>query len=169
MGMGVSARRYWQNLWAIPLMTRRRFPAPALEAIEAAIEAAEAQHGGEIRFVVETALEFGALWRGVTARDRAIQVFSELGVWDTEHNNGVLIYVLMAEHDVEIIADRGIAKRVSPQDWEAVCQEMERAYRTGEFTAGALRAIEGVSRLLARHFAQATADHNEQPDQPLLR
>lgn len=150
-------------------MTRRRFPAPALEAIETAIEAAEAQHGGEIRFVVETALEFGTLWRGVTARDRAIQVFSELGVWDTEHNNGVLIYVLMAEHDVEIIADRGIAKRVSPEDWEAVCQEMERAFRAGEFAPGAVRGIEGVSRLLAAHFPQAMADHNEQPDQPLLR
>jgi uncharacterized membrane protein len=165
----MSARRYWQNLWAMPLMTRRRFSEPALQAIESAIQSAEAQHGGEIRFVVETALDLGALRRGVTARERAVQVFADLGVWDTEHNNGVLIYLLMAEHDVEIIADRGIASKVPSEAWQAVCHEMEQALRAGDFAAGAVRGIEGVAQLLGEHFPQASADHNEQPDQPLLR
>ena len=133
-------------------MTRRRFPAPALEAIETAIEAAEAQHGGEIRFVVETALEFGALWRGVTARDRAIQVFSELGVWDTEHNNGVLIYLLLAERRVEIVADRGISRHVPDAHWQAVVQHLGEHLLTGDFDSGLTQALQEVSALLVQHF-----------------
>jgi uncharacterized membrane protein len=79
-------------------------------------------------------------------------VFADLGVWDTEHNNGVLIYLLMAEHDVEIIADRGIASKVPSEAWQAVCHEMEQALRAGDFAAGAVRGIEGVAQLLGEHF-----------------
>lgn len=165
---GMTAR-YWKNLWSLPLMTRRRFPSSTLHAIEAAITAAEARHGGEIRFVVETSLEFGALWAGVTPRERALQVFGELGVWDTEHNNGVLIYVLMAEHDVEIIADRGIAARVSAESWESLCRDMEQAFARGQFREGAVTGVEGVARLLSEHFPESAADRNEQPNLPILR
>ena len=161
--------RYWENLWSLPMMTRRRFPPSTLQAIEAAIVEAESRHGGEIRFVVETALEWSALWAGMTPRARALEVFGELGVWDTEHNNGVLIYVLMAEHDVEIIADRGIAARVPQEAWESVCRDMERLFAQGSFREGAVSGIEGVTRLLSEHFPESTADRNEQPNQPILR
>ena len=161
--------RYWLNLWSLPLMTRRRFPGATLRAIEAAITAAETRHGGEIRFVVETALDFAALWQGVTPRERALQVFGELGVWDTAENNGVLVYVLMAERDVEIIADRGIATRVSPEAWHDICVTMERAFAAGQYREGAVAGIEGVADLLSQHFPESKADLNEQPDQPILR
>lgn len=165
----MSVVRYWRNLWSLPILTRRRFPSTSLQAIEMAITQAEARHGGEIRFVVETALEFAALWQGLTPRQRALQVFGELGVWDTADNNGVLIYVLMAEHDVEIIADRGIAARVPQAAWDRLCHDMERAFSLGQFEQGAIAGIEGVAELLSEHFPESMADRNEQPDQPILR
>jgi uncharacterized membrane protein YgcG len=168
-GAVMSAARYWNNLWSLPMLTRRRFSAATLRAIEEVITRTEARHGGEIRFVVETALEFSALWQGLTPRQRALQVFGELGVWDTADNNGVLIYVLMAEHDVEIIADRGIAARVPQVDWEQICHDMETAFSQGQFEQGAIAGIEGVARLLSEHFPESTADRNEQPDRPIVR
>lgn len=164
-------RRALRNLATPVWLARRCFPPAALDAIEAAIRAGERSHAGELCFVVEAALELADLWRGVTARERALAVFAELGVWDTEANNGVLIYVLVAERDVEIVADRGAAARVGPQEWEAVCREMEAHFREGRFQAGALAGVAAVSALLARHFPVSgeRADANELGDRPLLR
>ncbi|MEY3713913.1 MAG: hypothetical protein RL321_1533 [Pseudomonadota bacterium] len=161
-------RRWIANLVATPLLTRRRFPAHALTAIESAITQVEARHAGEIRFVIETALDFSSLFANRTPRERAIEVFAQHRVWDTANNNGVLIYLLMAEHDVEIIADRGIAAKVPAAEWQAVCQVMETHFHEGRFREGAIAGVEGVAALLARHFPHEGGDRNEQPNRPIL-
>ena len=114
--------RFVRHLFATRWSTRRHFTAQALNAIEAAIRDVESRHAGEIRFVVETALDIPELWNDLSSRRRAMQVFGQLGVWDTAHNNGVLIYVLMADHVVEIVADRGIAQRIAQPEWDEVCR-----------------------------------------------
>ena len=119
--------RLFRHLFSTAARTRVLFSPAVLAQIEAAIGAAEAQHSGEIRFVVETALPLSALWQDVTPRARALQVFAHLRVWDTHANNGVLIYVLRADRAVEILADRGISARVSEAEWQAVCREVENA------------------------------------------
>ena len=148
--------------------TRRRFGPQVLSQIEQAIGEAEAAHSGEIRFVVETALPEQAIWRRVTPRERALQVFALLRVWDTHHNNGVLIYVLRADRAVEIIADRGISVRVSEREWQAVCREVEGHYRAGRYAEGSRAAVEGVARLLGEHFPPGGSGTNELPNQPVL-
>jgi uncharacterized membrane protein len=146
----------------------RRFPDAALRAIEAAIAAGEQRHEPEIRFAVEGALPARAILRGQTPRARAIDVFSELRVWDTEHNSGVLLYLLLADRDVEIVADRGVAAKVGPAEWEAICHEMEAHLCLGRYEAGALAGIRATSDLLARHFPSRGPSRAEQPDRPVV-
>lgn len=148
---------------------RRLFSEEALAAIEQATKACEARHAGEIRFAVETALPFSALWHNQSARKRAIDIFAREHVWDTEHNNGVLIYVLLAEREVEIVADRGVGNARVPQaEWEHCCQIVEAHFRQGAFQAGAIAGIEAVADVLHR-FPPAQADAgNELPDRPIL-
>ncbi|MCG3202174.1 MAG: hypothetical protein NFCOHLIN_02053 [Gammaproteobacteria bacterium] len=148
---------------------RHAFPPETLNAIEQAIRTAERAHFGEIRFAVESALEPGALWRGESARERGMEVFAELHVWDTEYNNGVLIYALLADRDVEIVADRGLARHVDDALWQKVCDGLQQAYARGEYLRGSLAAIEEVSRLLARHFPADGENPNELPDRPYVR
>ena len=137
---------------------RQALPRASLQAIETAIGASERTHGGQICFAVETALDLAPLARGQAARERALEVFAQLRVWDTEHNNGVLIYLLLADRDVEIVADRGIAARVPAAQWEAICQAMESAFRAGRFEQGVLEGIHAVGELLARHFPERGPD-----------
>jgi uncharacterized membrane protein len=160
--------RALRHLFATRWGTRRRFTAEALARTERALVRIEAQQAGEIRFAVETAFDLPELWYGVTPRERALQVFGHLGVWDTDGNNGVLIYVLMADHDVEIVADRAIAGRVPQAAWDALCREMEDHFRAGRFADGAEAGIAGVGRLLALHFPGAGADRDELPNRPVL-
>jgi uncharacterized membrane protein len=161
--------RIWRHLNTGATAVRRDFPAGTLAAIERAIAAAEARHPGEIRFAVEHSLPFAALWRGLTPRARAIQKFAELGVWDTAHNNGVLIYVLLADRDVEIVADRGVAAgRVPQAEWEQCCRVMEEHFRAGRFQQGAVAGIEAVAAVLARHPAGPPDAGNELPDRPAV-
>lgn len=164
----MNIQRWLRNLFATPFGTRRRFPAHVLQAIERAITTVEARHAGEIRFVIETSLDLPDLWANRSPRDRAIDVFSQLRVWDTADNNGVLIYLLMAEHDVEIVADRGISASVSAAEWEQVCRQMEAHFRDGRFKEGSLAGIEAVAGLLGQHFPAASGDRNEQPNRPIL-
>ncbi|MES3040797.1 MAG: TPM domain-containing protein [Pseudomonadota bacterium] len=148
---------------------RRLFSTEVLTAIEQATKACESRHAGEIRFAVETALPFSALWQGRSARERAIEIFAREHLWDTEHNNGVLIYVLLAEHDVEIIADRGVGNaRVAQVEWERCCQVMEAHFRQGAFQAGAIAGIEAVAEVLHRHPPAQLDAGNELPDRPIL-
>jgi uncharacterized membrane protein len=160
--------RLMRHVFATRAAARRRFTPAALAEIEAAIHDVESRHSGEIRFVVETALDVDELVAGVTPRERALEVFSHLRVWDTEANNGVLIYVLLADRDVEILADRGLAARVPHEEWETICREIEAHYREGRFAQGSVAGIRSVGRLLERHFPGSGGDANELPNQPVL-
>jgi uncharacterized membrane protein len=164
----MSFGRIVRHLFATRAGARRIFSPAVLAEIEGAIKEVESRHSGEIRFVVEAALDLDELMRAPVPRARALEVFSHTRVWDTEANNGVLIYVLLADHDVEILADRGIAARVPPEEWETICREIEAHYREGRFAQGSVAGIRSVGRLLARHFPGQGADANELPDQPVL-
>ncbi len=157
--------------------TRMLFTASTLDAIEQAIGRAERAHSGEIRFAIETALTPLHILGELTPRARALEVFAHLGVWDTDCNNGVLIYVQLADRTVQIVADRGIAGRVSPAEWESVCRLMEEHFRAGRFKEGSIAGVDAVGALLARHFPpgvagpdpdRAAASHNQLPDRPTL-
>ncbi len=152
--------------------TRMLFPAATLDAIEQAIARAEKTHAGEIRFAIETALTPLHILSRMASRARALEVFAHLGVWDTEHNNGVLIYVQLADRDVEIVADRGLQGRVSPAEWEAVCRLMEEHFRAGRFKEGSIAGVDAIGDLLARHFPPnlktPARSHNQLPDRPTL-
>ncbi|MGB8411062.1 MAG: TPM domain-containing protein, partial [Gallionella sp.] len=147
---------------------RRIFPLRAMREIENAIRAAEARHAGQIRFAIEASLELAPLLAGQTAQQRAIEVFSRLRVWDTELNNGVLIYLLLADRDVEIVADRGIHVKLGKGVWEDICHQMEAAFRAGNFEAGVLAGIHAVGEHLSRHFPAPGAKVNEMPDTPVV-
>jgi uncharacterized membrane protein len=146
----------------------RRFPSHALTAIEEAIEASEKQHRAEIRVAIEVALDLRELRRIRTARERALEVFAELGVWSTRESNGVLIYVLLAERDVEIVADLGFAGRVTDGEWQHVCTLIEQEFAAGRWRDGVLRGVEAASLLLTREFPANGANPNEQPDRPAV-
>ena len=148
----MNASRFLRHVFATRWATRRHFGPKVLAAIETAIRETEARHAGEIRFAVETALDMAELVDDLPPRRRAMQVFGQLGVWDTEQNNGVLIYLLLADRVVEIVADRGIATRIPPAEWEGVCREMEWHFQLGRFSEGSVAGVYGVGRLLARHF-----------------
>jgi uncharacterized membrane protein len=151
--------------------TRMLFPTATLDAIEQAIKRAELTHAGEIRFAIETALTPRHILNEVTPRAHALEVFSHLRVWDTDANNGVLIYVQLADRNVEIIADRGFQGRVSPAEWEAVCRLMEEHFRAGRFQVGSIAGVDAIGNLLARHFPQSSArttHSNQLPDRPTL-
>ena len=137
-------------------------------AIEQPIRAAESRHAGQIRFAVESALDLPHLWANLSPRQRALQVFAQLGIWDTAANNGVLIYVLLADHDVEIVADRGISARVEQAEWDEVCRLMEQHFRAGRFLEGSRAGVQAVGELLARHFPGESAAVDELPDRPVL-
>lgn len=160
--------RVFRHLTTPSSRMRRAFPQATLDAIEAAIRSGESLHGGELRFVVESSLDGAPLWGGQSPRERAIELFSQLRVWDTEHNSGVLMYVLMADRSVEIVADRGIDARAGARAWLDIGRSMETRFRAGEFDTGAREGIEAVSALLARHFPRAVDDRNELPDRPLV-
>jgi uncharacterized membrane protein len=164
----MDAARLLRHLATGTRLVRRRFPAATLTTIEAAIAAGEQRHEPEIRFAVEAALHPRAVIRGRSPRERAIALFSELRVWDTEHNTGVLIYLLLADRSVEIVADRGVAARVAPVEWQAICREIEAELRAGRYEAGALAGIRAVSDLLARHFPASGPRRGEQPDRPVV-
>lgn len=164
----MNLKRIIKHLSITQSSVRRHFPHTALQNIERTIAEAEQNHAGQIRFAVEAALELKPLLGGQSARERAIEVFSQLHVWDTEHNNGVLIYLLLADRDVEIVADRGIHARLGQAVWESVCQEMESPFRQGKFEQGVIAGIRSVGRHLAEHYPQAGAKSNELPDQPVM-
>lgn len=164
----MDMKRIAKHLMAAKWSVNRAFPGDTLTAIDKAIKASEAMHRGEIRFAVEGALQIEPLLRGQTARERAIDVFSQLRIWDTEGNNGVLIYLLLADRDVEIVADRGIDAKVGAEEWERICRKMESAFRQGNFEAGVVGGIQEVTRHLAEHFPPIGGDRNELPDKPVV-
>ncbi len=150
------------------LGVQRAFPVAVRNSIEREITAVEAGYQGEICFAVEAALSLEQLWRGTTARQRAVECFAALGVWDTAANNGVLIYVLLADHSVEIVADRGIAAQVGEEQWRALCAAAEKQYQSSDFEAGSRQAVRGVAEYMVRHFPNEATGRNELPNQPIL-
>ncbi|CAN7792076.1 TPM domain-containing protein [Caballeronia sp. LjRoot34] len=164
----MDLKRVIRHLFVTRRHVDRAFPADTLRAIEKAIQESHNAHIGQIRFAVEGALHIAALLDGMLARERAIDVFSELRVWDTERNNGVLIYLLLADHDVEIVADRGVHARVKPREWEAMCRQMEADFALGKYQTGVLRGIEQVTTLLKRHFPPQQEKPDELPSKPAV-
>jgi uncharacterized membrane protein len=164
----MSIKRIGKHLIEHRWRVRKIFPPRVLASIEKAIKASEATHSGQIRFVVEGALDGAPLLRNQSARHRALDVFSHLRIWDTAHNNGVLIYLLLADRDVEILADRGIDALVGTAGWEKICAAMEADFGRGNFEAGVIKGIEAVSRQLAKHFPKHGAGRNELPDAPVV-
>ncbi len=149
---------------------RRQITPELLARLASRVTASERRHTGEIRICVEAGLPNSYLWRDATARDRAVSMFAKLGVWDTEQNNGVLIYVLLVEHAIEIVADRGAARHIDPQAWSEVVAHMAQAFRDARYEDGLTHALEEVSALLVQHFPEAAGDQkpNELPDAPVL-
>jgi uncharacterized membrane protein len=168
--MTMDWARLFRHLFSTRGKLARAFPVEALEAIERAVTESELLHSGEIRFAIEAALEPSEIWGGRTPRARALRVFAALGVWDTEANNGILIYVLLADRDVEIVADRGFNGRVSPAEWAAVCNTMEEKFRSGQYERGAVEGVHEAGRLLARHYPPLPGgrDEDELPNRPAV-
>jgi len=148
---------------------RRALDDAAMARLQARVAASERRHSGEIRICVEAGLPLSYLWRGADARARAVALFGKLRVWDTEHNNGVLIYLLLAEHRIEIVADRGIDRRADAAQWQGLVDGMSQAFKAGRFESGLEQAVDAVDGLLRRHFALAAGESspNELPDTPL--
>ncbi|HEX5306452.1 MAG TPA: TPM domain-containing protein [Dyella sp.] len=165
----VHLQRVLKNLFGGWFQLRRCFPPDVLDALTQAVSEGERRHLGELRFVVESRLSPAAAWAGLTPRQRARQLFAQLGVWDTEHNSGVLIYVLLSERRIEIVADRGIAARVPPSAWDEVSGLMLAGYRNGSWAQGSLQGIHAVHALLAREFpSDGRANPDELANGPIL-
>ncbi len=147
---------------------RRDFPPSEMARIEDAIKQSETKHSGEIRFAIESSLPFKALWYDESMYERAIEVFSLLRVWDTKDNNGVLIYLLLADHKVEITADRNINRVVGEQQWQRICGLMQAEFRVGNFGNGVVIGINQIGALLEQHFSISEADKNELSNKPVI-
>ncbi|HEY6240868.1 MAG TPA: TPM domain-containing protein [Burkholderiales bacterium] len=161
-------KRLMRHLFTDHWSVRRAFPPAAMRAIEKAVGEEERRHGGQVRFAIEVSLPLSELLRGVQSRERAVEWFGRLGVWDTEHNSGVLIYLLLADRRVEIVADRGIHSKVGTAAWEAICGEMQREFARGEFERGVVIGVRAVSDLLAAHFPRSGESPNELSDKPVV-
>lgn len=167
-GEEVNLERLMRHLFTDHVSVRRAFPPKTLRAIEKAIGEEERRHGGQLRFAVEASIPFVDLIRGIPSRRRAIEWFGRLGVWDTRHNSGVLIYMLLADRCVEIVADRGIDSKVGKAAWEAICGEMQQEFARGQFERGAVIGVRAISDLLATHFPAGGENSNELPNKPVL-
>jgi uncharacterized membrane protein len=168
--MAGKLARFLKHRWMDESDLRRALDEAALKRIEERVAASERRHSGEIRVCVEAGLPWSYLWKNLTARDRAITMFGKLRVWDTAADNGVLIYLLLAEHAIEIVADRGLNAHVSHEQWQAIVQGMREAFRAGRFEDGLNAAVDAVDALLARHFplGDGPPDRNELPNAPFL-
>ena len=165
-----SLARIFRHRWLDERSTRRAIPPALLHKLTEQVAASERTHSGEIRIYVEASLPLGYLLRDATPRERAVAMFGKLGVWDTEQNNGVLIYLLLAERAIEIVADRGIDRHVGAEQWRTIAQGMAAAFRAGNYEQGLQQAIAAVTQLLVQHFPLREGDGNpnELPDEPVL-
>ena len=161
--------RWLRHLFFDYFALKSAFPDASLAAIERGVAAQESRHRGELRVAIEGGLPIHALLSGRTAHERALEHFARLRIWDTEDNAGVLVYLLLADRRVEIVADRGIHARVGGTAWETICGAMQREFAAGRFEAGVLSGLASVSDLLATHFpANEGSNPNEQPDAPVV-
>ena len=170
MNKGNRLRRIVKHRWMDESDVRRALDEAALQRIEQRVAASEKRHSGEIRVCVEAGLPWSYLWKRLTARDRAIMMFGKLRVWDTAANNGVLIYLLLAEHAIEVVADRGLNAYVNHEQWQSIVQGMREAFRVGRFEEGLNAAVDAVDALLTRHFpiTEGAVNPNELPNPPVV-
>lgn len=170
MASSITARlkralRHWRTTAAVG---REAFPATSLSDLGAAITEGELHHRGEVRLIVENSMPFDAIWNDVSNRQRALALFAEYGVWDTEDNCGVLVYVNLAEHKIDIVCDRNIGRLIDGATWQAICQAMTQGFKRGEFHDSTLAAIRQVNELLRKHFPAEGEAVNELPDRPIV-
>jgi uncharacterized membrane protein len=165
--------RILKHQWLDPSDTRRAVPDDMAERLARRVAASETRHTGEVRLCVEASLPWTDLWTlsterplNTVVRERALSWFGRLRIWDTEHNNGVLIYLLLAEHAIEFVADRALARHVTPEQWQAIVNRLSQQLRNGAFEDGLTQALEEVSALLVEHFPvdQNNLPNNELPD-----
>lgn len=167
-------KRILKHRWLDDGTTQRAIPPDMLQRLQQRVAASEQRHSGEIRIYVETSLPLSYLWRDAPTRhitrQRALAMFSKLRVWDTANNNGVLIYLLLAEHSIEVVADRGLNEVVEPKVWQTMVSGMRNAFQQGQFEDGLTQALEEVSALLVQHYplAAGARNPNELPDAPVL-
>jgi uncharacterized membrane protein len=164
----MNLKRILGHMWMAPRAVRRVFPAEVMERIAGAIRDSERRHGGQIRFAVESALDWYRLVHGMQPPERALEVFARLRVWDTAENNGVLIYLLLADRHVEVVADRGVHQRVGTEGWERICRDMEQSFAAGRFEEGVRKGIEAVTGILTKEYPATGAAVNELPDEPIV-
>jgi len=162
--------RILKHRWIDETDARRALDDAALARLAERVRASETRHSGEVRLCVEAGLPLSYLWRGASPRERALAMFGKLRVWDTEHNNGVLIYLLLAEHAIEIVADRGLSRHVPPERWKPLTHTMSASFKAGRFEEGLAAAIDAVEQLLLLHFplAEGAPNPNELPDSPFV-
>ena len=163
-----SRYRLWRHVATDHMAVRRAFPQSALERIEAAIAAGERTHCAQLCVAIESALPVARVLKKLSPRERALEVFGLLRVWDTEENSGVLVYLLLADRDVEIVADRGIHRVVGDTGWKSICARMEESFRAGNYADGVVTGVAEISRLLAQHFPRVGEGPNELADKPVI-
>lgn len=170
-----NLRRWFQHLWPLPTAQRALLREDSLMRVTQAIADSEHSHSGEIRVCIEAQLSPSHLWNRCTARQQAIEIFSQLRVWDTEHNNGVLVYMLLAERSIEIVADRGLNGCVDPGDWHTLVASMREAFQVDRYEEGLLLGVQRIGALLTQHWpleagvgeiSAKAANPNELPDRP---
>jgi uncharacterized membrane protein len=147
---------------------RRAFPPPTLKAIEVEIKQGETLHRAEVRMIVESSLTLAAVRDGVSSRDRARELFAHYGVWDTEENCGVLVYVNLADHKVEIVADRGVGRAIPAGEWQAICRTMTHGFARGEYHDGSLTALRQLNALLRAHYPDDGSRHDQLSNRPVV-
>lgn len=160
--------RLWRHVSTTTAAGRRAFPEETLKAIEEAITEGETRHRAEVHMIVEPALDVSALLGGMSSRERARELFSDYRVWDTEENCGVLVYVNLADHKVEIVADRGVGKIIPSSEWEAVCRLMTRGFAQGEYHSSVIKALSRLNDLLEQHYPDDGSRHNQLPNRPVM-
>lgn len=168
--MGIAGRvlRAFRHAGCGAWTARRHFPAAVMDQIEARIAAGETSHSAEIRIAIEASIAPSAIWGGQTPRERALEVFGALRVWDTAGNNGVLVYVLLADRAVEIVADRAASAAIEPEVWSRACADMVSAYRDGRYATGTLEAVDRLNDALVRAFPAGEENRDELPNRPAL-
>jgi uncharacterized membrane protein len=164
----MNIKRFFRHVLLPPWLARKTFPPAVMRRVEEAVRQSERTHRGELCVAVEAGLDLESLWRGQSPRARAEQVFSQLRVWDTAENSGVLLYINWADRDIEIVADRGISARVAQGEWEAICLVIEQSFRAGQFEAGLLEGIRHITRLLVLHFPGASDNMDELGNRPVM-
>lgn len=167
-GKQTMLKRFFRHLFTTAATGRRAFPEQTLLTIEELIGQGEKTHRAEIRLIIEPSLSVESILSRLTARERALELFGRFRIWDTEENCGVLVYINMADRQVEVIADRGIACKVSSHEWENICGIMTSGFKEGNFQESTLKALSTLNHLLEKHFPLTGNRANQLPDHPVL-